>query len=71
MQTSFKQMFFLSTNKNLPKMLDELRFYCIEEALKKFNGSRTEAANFLGVNRTTLVMQMKKFDSKKFLVRGC
>lgn len=45
---------------DLFKLVDELETYWINEALRASGGSRTIAAQYLSMNRTTLVEKMRK-----------
>lgn len=44
----------------LPDSITQLSAECIKIALKKAKGNRTHAAEFLGMERATLVAQIKR-----------
>lgn len=45
---------------NLREAIDRVERELIDQALKRSNGNRTEAAALLGLNRTTLVEKLRK-----------
>ena len=50
---------------DLRRHLSEVEFILIESSLKKNNGSVTDAAKSLKINRTTLIEKMKKYSIPK------
>ena len=49
-------------NANLPKILENIEIEHITEALERFAGNRTKAANSLGIGRTNLIKKLKKYE---------
>lgn len=47
-------------NMNLKEFLDAIEFSLIDEALQKADGVKNQAAEFLGIKRTTLIEKLKK-----------
>ncbi|MHB1605305.1 MAG: sigma-54 interaction domain-containing protein [Leptospirales bacterium] len=50
------------TGIDLPRFLLNLEEEMIRKALERFAGNKTRAAAFLGINRTTLIEKLKRFD---------
>ncbi len=61
----YKKWFELSDKIDLRRHLSDVEFNLIEGALKKANGSVTEASRCLKINRTTLIEKMKKYSIPK------
>ena len=49
-------------NANLPKILENIEIEHITEALERYAGNRTKAANSLGIGRTNLIKKLKKYE---------
>ncbi len=49
---------------DLDDLISKIQLRYIRRALSASAGSRSEAAKLLGVNRTTLVMRIKKFEEQ-------
>ncbi len=47
---------------DLPATIEEIERTLIQQAMHKSNGVKARAANLLGINRTTLVEKIKRFD---------
>ena len=63
---NYKQKWFDFLDKiDLRRHLSEVELILIESSLKKTNGSVTEAAKLLKINRTTLIEKMKKYSIPK------
>lgn len=45
---------------DLADVLEKFQATLLEKAMEKSNGNRTHAANFLGLNRTTLISKAKR-----------
>jgi len=45
---------------NLSEVLEQFQTTLIEKAMSKSRGNRTHAANYLGLNRTTLISKAKR-----------
>ena len=61
----YKKWFTLLDNIDLRRHLSEVELILIESSLKKTNGSVTDAAKLLKINRTTLIEKMKKYSIPK------
>ena len=61
----YKKWFELLDKIDLRRHLSEVELILIEGALKKNNGSVTEASKSLKINRTTLIEKMKKYSIPK------
>jgi sigma-54 specific flagellar transcriptional regulator A len=61
----YKKWFELLEKIDLRRHLSEVELILIEGALKKSNGSVTEASKSLKINRTTLIEKMKKYSIPK------
>ncbi len=61
----YKKWFELSEKIDLRRHLSDVEFNLIEGALKKSNGSVSEASRCLKINRTTLIEKMKKYSIPK------
>ncbi len=61
----YKKWFDLLDKIDLRRHLSDVEFNLIEGALKKSNGSVTEASKCLKINRTTLIEKMKKYSIPK------
>ena len=61
----YKKWFELLDKIDLRRHLSDVEFNLIEGALKKSNGSVTEASKCLKINRTTLIEKMKKYSIPK------
>lgn len=51
---------YLSNGINLPKLINTIENYAIEEALKRTQNNKSQAAKLLGINRTTLLEKIRK-----------
>jgi len=49
-------------NANLPQILENIEIEHITEALERYAGNRTKAANSLGIGRTNLIKKLKKYE---------
>ena len=49
---------------NLPKAISQLEQENIVQALEKYNGNKTKAAEDLGIGRTNLIAKIKKYEIK-------
>tara|TARA_B100000927_G_scaffold205023_2_gene166399 strand:- start:394 stop:657 length:264 start_codon:yes stop_codon:yes gene_type:complete len=49
-------------NANLPEILENIEIEHITEALERYAGNRTKAANSLGIGRTNLIKKLKKYE---------
>ena len=61
----FEVQYLQLTNKpnaNLPKILENIEIEHITEALERYAGNRTKAANSLGIGRTNLIKKLKKYE---------
>jgi len=45
---------------NLADVLEQFQATLLEKAMEKSNGNRTHAANYLGLNRNTLISKAKR-----------
>ena len=61
----YKRWFDVLEKIDLRRHLSEVEFILIESSLKKNNGSITDAAKSLKINRTTLIEKMKKYSIPK------
>ena len=61
----YKKWFELLDKIDLRRHLSDVEFNLIEGALKKADGSVTEASKCLKINRTTLIEKMKKYSIPK------
>ena len=61
----YKKWFELLDKIDLRRHLSDVEFNLIEGALKRCNGSVTEASKSLKINRTTLIEKMKKYSIPK------
>ena len=61
----YKKWFEVVDQIDLRRHLSDVEFILIEGALKKSNGSVTEASKSLKINRTTLIEKMKKYSIPK------
>jgi len=61
----YKKWFDFLDKIDLRRHLSDVEFNLIEGALKKSNGSVTEASKCLKINRTTLIEKMKKYSIPK------
>ena len=61
----YRKWFEIVNKIDLRRHLSEVEFILIEGALKKNNGSVTEASKSLKINRTTLIEKMKKYSIPK------
>ncbi|MFL2661283.1 MAG: sigma-54 interaction domain-containing protein [Alphaproteobacteria bacterium] len=61
----YKKWFEIVDKIDLRRHLSEVELILIEGALKKSNGSVTEASKSLKINRTTLIEKMKKYSIPK------
>ena len=61
----YKKWFEFLDKIDLRRHLSDVEFNLIEGALKKSNGSVTEASKCLKINRTTLIEKMKKYSIPK------
>ena len=61
----YKKWFDFLDKIDLRRHLSEVELILIESSLKKTNGSVTEAAKLLKINRTTLIEKMKKYSIPK------
>ena len=61
----YKRWFDVLEKIDLRRHLSEVEFILIESSLKKNNGSVTDAAKSLKINRTTLIEKMKKYSIPK------
>ena len=61
----YKKWFEIVDKIDLRRHLSEVELILIEGALKKSNGSVTEASKSLKINRTTLIKKMKKYSIPK------
>ena len=61
----YKKWFDFLDKIDLRRHLSEVELILIESSLKKTNGSVTQAAKLLKINRTTLIEKMKKYSIPK------
>ncbi len=61
----YKKWFEILDKIDLRRHLSEVELVLIESSLKKANGSVTDAAKSLKINRTTLIEKMKKYSIPK------